>query len=1207
MYRHWFDKLLARLSTPHPVTSARRRPAAQPHIESLESRCLLSINPYYDGRVLHVDIDMQPPYGVPIYLRHFTDKTAILGAQNVELFDSTFDSVVINTTDSMGPITIVGVAKPTTLNILAGHIPVNVGLGDEPLDLEAPVSINAQGGTTDVVYDDLGTRGLSNPVYNLLASGNAGRVQRSGLGDVIYTGISSLSLLTNPTLGEFINILGTAVSTPTTVSDNGVRSTINVGAPSQVLNLSSPLSVTGGEFASLNYNDQANPTSTGLTYTVSANRVQRNGLADVNFGGSIGTLTVNTGIVGDQIVNVLSTGGFGSTFQVNCGTGNNDINIGTPTTAPSLSDPLSVSVSPSGIGHLSYNDQANPGAALTYTLSNGLVQRNGLADVSYSGIQDLSLHTGTVGSQTINVLSTAATPAGTNIYGGQGNDRINVGDPAVALDLRYPLYVDESGGGMNTLTYNDQAYRSFVSTYTLSGQGATPAGIVRRNGLADLAYYGINNLFVNIGTYGRDTVNVLGTGALNTFINGSQTDDTINVGDPGTLLALRGPLAVTERGGGTKTLNYNDQANPTPSGLTYTLSVSGTNGLVQRNGLADLTYTGLTNLVVNTATTGNQTINVLSTAASSAAAVTVNGGRGLNSFTLGNGGRLAGFTAPVTVTNASQLLVDNSADTANHANVVVSSAGITGLAPAPLNFSASSVGMLTVLSGHGQNTYTVTGTPAASSTTLNIGDGVEAAHVQAASTPLTVLTNSGNGGGGNDVVTLGNAGRLAGLTATVGVANGVSKDRLIVDDSADSADHPNVIIGTTGITGLAPAALSFNSSWISTLTVLGGSGNNSYTVTGTPAATGMVLNPGAGVDIIAVQANTVPLTIDSTAGSGADTITLGGAPNGLSLIQAAVTVNAAATDSLVISDQGFSGARTFTVTDTTVSWCGPTVTYAGLGSLTIQGGTGGTTFIVLATSASAALTLDGNGATDTLAGSDAGNAFAITGGDTGTLSGTAYASPVMFNQVGNLTAGQGGDLFQFADQATLSGSITGSGLDTLDYTAYTTSVIVDLQTGSATGVGVVVSGILTVSGGSGTPAGDGVYNLLIGAGGNVLNGGFGRRNILVAGGSASPLNGGDQEDLLIAGSTVYDNDPADPGLLNWQAIAAYWAGTDDYFTRVANLTSGNGVPLLDATTVLGNGGGNVLNGNGELALIFSDGFDSLSGFDPNSQTVAINP
>jgi hypothetical protein len=39
-------------------------------------------------------------------------------------------------------------------------------------------------------------------------------------------------------------------------------------------------------------------------------------------------------------------------------------------------------------------------------------------------------------------------------------------------------------------------------------------------------------------------------------------------------------------------------------------------------------------------------------------------------------------------------------------------------------------------------------------------------------------------------------------------------------------------------------------------------------------------------------------------------------------------------------------------------------------------------------------------------------------------------------------------------------------------------------------------------------------------------------------------------------------------------IMDYWSGTsDDYATRVGDLLSGNGVPLLDATTVTGNGGG----------------------------------
>jgi hypothetical protein len=64
---------------------------------------------------------------------------------------------------------------------------------------------------------------------------------------------------------------------------------------------------------------------------------------------------------------------------------------------------------------------------------------------------------------------------------------------------------------------------------------------------------------------------------------------------------------------------------------------------------------------------------------------------------------------------------------------------------------------------------------------------------------------------------------------------------------------------------------------------------------------------------------------------------------------------------------------------------------------------------------------------------------------------------------------------------------------------------------------------------------------------------------------------------------------------------------DDFFTRTANLTTGNGVPLLDASTVTGNGGSNTMNGNGALALVYTDGQDAIGGFDPNSQTVAIMP
>jgi hypothetical protein len=73
-------------------------------------------------------------------------------------------------------------------------------------------------------------------------------------------------------------------------------------------------------------------------------------------------------------------------------------------------------------------------------------------------------------------------------------------------------------------------------------------------------------------------------------------------------------------------------------------------------------------------------------------------------------------------------------------------------------------------------------------------------------------------------------------------------------------------------------------------------------------------------------------------------------------------------------------------------------------------------------------------------------------------------------------------------------------------------------------------------------------------------------------------------------TTSYDGDPA---LAAWSQIAAEWASGDDYGTRIAKLGTGSGVPLLDPTTVIGNGGGNILNGIGELAWIFTDGLDTI--------------
>jgi hypothetical protein len=280
--------------------------------------------------------------------------------------------------------------------------------------------------------------------------------------------------------------------------------------------------------------------------------------------------------------------------------------------------------------------------------------------------------------------------------------------------------------------------------------------------------------------------------------------------------------------------------------------------------------------------------------------------------------------------------------------------------------------------------------------------------------------------------------------------------------------------------------------------------------------------------------------------------------------------------------------------------------YADTNTVTLNGGSGGNVFNVRGPLTGTTLSLNGGSGINTLQSPDSDTTWQITGSNAGSFTGG-----VSFTSMQNLTGGAGADTFVFSDGAGVSGTIDGGGgTNTLDYSAYASSnVLVNLQTAFATGVGGGIANIQNAKGATGGPAGS--YNILVGNGGNVLTGGNDRRNLLIAGPTASTLIGRNGDDILIGGTTTYDSEP---GMVSLQAIMAYWAGSaDDYATRVSNLLNGTGVPILapfDPTTgigVIGNGGGNTMNGNGTLALIYSDGADNITGFDPNSIIVPITP
>jgi hypothetical protein len=151
----------------------------------------------------------------------------------------------------------------------------------------------------------------------------------------------------------------------------------------------------------------------------------------------------------------------------------------------------------------------------------------------------------------------------------------------------------------------------------------------------------------------------------------------------------------------------------------------------------------------------------------------------------------------------------------------------------------------------------------------------------------------------------------------------------------------------------------------------------------------------------------------------------------------------------------------------------------------------------------------GTGTTDTLIGRNVANTWMITGLNVGSVNGD-----FTFTRFANLTGGSANDIFQFSDGAAVSGLVDGkASTNTLDYSAYTTSVYVNLLTGAATGTGGIAN-FRRVLGGQANDilVGDNLTNVLLGQGG---------RNLIIGEGGADTLTAGSGGDLLIAGRTSF--------------------------------------------------------------------------------------
>jgi hypothetical protein len=803
---------------------------------------------------------------------------------------------------------------------------------------------------------------------------------------------------------------------------------------------------------------------------------------------------------------------------------------------------------------------------------------------------------------------------------GSGSERVDISPRAKDLSRIEGNVSIKGGSGKYALQLDDSQGSSLLyTTYTLTAGQLTRVGNnIVFSSRTSISYQNITNIEL-YGGFGANTYYVQSTAAGTSLtIKTGKGVNTMVVGDTNhTLDGLSGTLQL-EGGGIADALQFDDSQGFSPLDTTYTLTA----GRLTRVGaygffssVASISYQNIASIELDGGLLLN-TYNVQGTAAGSS--LTIKTGNGINNTVVGDTNHtLNGLSGALQLQGGGivdTLQLDDSLGLYLLGTTYTLTAGqLTRLGADVLFSSLASISyqnMANIELDGGEsplNTYNVQGTAAGSSLTIKTGVGFNATVVGDTNSRLDAIQGSLtiDGRDGTNILTINDQGtqtaQLSTLTATTLSRKGAAV--ITYANVADLTVNTGSGSGTAGVFGV----LSTPAGTPVTVNDLG-SGSIQFVVTDNASTLDGIQGPlalhgrASAGDFLSLSdfhntaTQTYALVANSVSRSGMAPISFEGQTQLILYAsqQPGTAVNVQSVAAGVFTPIGVGPGSTVTLGSQAPGLGGTLANL--LGPVRIQTDSAQPPSVII----------DDSGDT---AGRQA--LFNTDGSDYG-VSGLApariYWEPAAGAAMNVQILGGAGDKSCNVQGTRSDVALSidgGSGTNTLDYTDYAGNVLVDLPLGVATGLSGI-SHFQNVRGASGGPAGS--YNLLVGNGGNVLTGGTGRRNLLVAGAAASQLYGGDDQDILIGGTTDYDTN-----LAMLRAIADYWAASaDDLPTRLANLTSGTGVPLLDATTVHGNGGGNSLSGSGAWALIFTNGMetdpkDGVSGFDPASLVVRITP
>lgn len=438
---------------------------------------------------------------------------------------------------------------------------------------------------------------------------------------------------------------------------------------------------------------------------------------------------------------------------------------------------------------------------------------------------------------------------------------------------------------------------------------------------------------------------------------------------------------------------------------------------------------------------------------------------------------------------------------------------------------------------------------------IETGAGADVVRLEesAAGVPVTVDLGSGD----DTLILSGKTGNLERFQGPLMLRGGTGSDTLLLHDQAHRGAS-TLIVRSSSISRAGAAALGY------------------------VQFEAVTLHAGAGDTTVQIESLDANAAVTLNLGGGTDTVALGAVSGRLEPIRGALTINGQGGQvALTVRDQYGSASRDYTLSAAALQISGLRgINLTGVQTLSIRGGTGNDRLQLVGPLAGLATTFHGGGGTDTLIGPDTSNVWLATSANAGTLNGT-----VAYQSVENLIGGSGADHFALAPGRVPGGSIDGgAGDDTLDFSAFTQGLVVNLGAGTASVLPGGFRAIENAIGGAGDDLliGSSGNNLLRGGPGNdILHGSHGRdillgedgddilhggydRDILIGGRGADLLRGDDWDDLLIAGTTVFDASNA-----ALRALQAEWSWRSrTYQERITRLKNGGGLNHLAGVPIL---------------------------------------